>query len=95
MVEVEIESEKQNKLLNRREMSLIVSHQGEETPGREQLKDRVSNLVNSPKNTVIIDSINTMFGREQSTVEARVYDDEESAVKYERKYQKERNKIEG
>lgn len=95
MVEVEIESEKENKLLNRRELTLIVSHQGEETPGREQLKDRVSNLVNSPKNTVIIDSINTMFGKEQSTVEARVYDDEESAVKYERKYQKERNKIKG
>lgn len=95
MVEVEIESEKENKLLHRRELNLIVSHQGEETPGREQLKDRVSNLVNSPKNTVIIDSINTMFGKEQSNVEARVYDDEESAVKYERKYQKERNKIEG
>ena len=95
MVEVEIESEKENKLLHRRELTLIVSHQGEETPGREQLKDRVSNLVNSPKNTVIIDSINTMFGKEQSNVEARVYDDEESAVKYERKYQKDRNKIEG
>ncbi len=95
MVEVEIESEKENKLLHRRELNLIVSHQGEETPGREQLKDRVSNLVNSPKNTVIIDSINTMFGKEQSNVEARVYDDEESAVKYERKYQKDRNKIEG
>ncbi|MFP4050495.1 MAG: 30S ribosomal protein S24e [Thermoplasmata archaeon] len=95
MVEVEIESEKENKLLHRRELTLIVSHQGEETPGREQLKDRVSNLLNSPKNTVIIDSINTMFGKEQSNVVARVYDDEESAVKYERKYQKERNKIEG
>lgn len=95
MVEVEIESEKENKLLHRRELTLIVSHQGEETPGREQLKDRVSNLVNSPKNTVIIDSIKTMFGKEQSTVVARVYDDKESALKYERKYQKERNKIEG
>jgi len=95
MVEVEIESEKENKLLNRRELTLIVSHQGEETPSRQMLKDRVSNLVNSPKNTVIVDSIKTMFGKEQSTVEARVYDDEESVVKYERKYQKERNKIEG
>jgi len=95
MVEVEIESEKENKLLNRRELTLIVSHQGESTPDRNQLKDRVSNLVNSPKNTVIIDSINTMYGKEESKVEARVYDDEESAIKYERKYQKERNKIEG
>ncbi len=95
MVEVEIESEKENKLLNRRELTLIVSHQGEETPSRKQLKDRVSNLVNSSKDTVIVDSIKTMFGKEQSTVEARVYDDKESAVKYERKYQKERNKIKG
>ena len=95
MVEVEIESEKENKPMHRREMTLIVSHQGEPTPTRQQLKDRVSNLVNSSKDQLIIDSINTKFGKEESTVIARVYDDEESAAKYERKYQKERNKIEG
>ncbi len=91
MVEVEIEHEKENDLLNRREISLSVDHEGEETPSRDTLTDEVAKLVGASKEEIVIDKIKPEYGEGRSDVGVRVYDDEESAKKYERKYFQERN----
>ena len=91
MVEVEIEHEKENKLLNRREITLSVDHEGEETPARSTLKDKIASLVNASKGEIIIDQVKSEYGKGKSNVVVRVYDDEKSAKKYERDYFQERN----
>lgn len=91
MVEVEIEHEKENELMNRREISLSVDHEGEETPARDTLTNEVANLVNASKGEIIIDKIEPEYGKGKSNVEVRVYDDKESAKKYERRYFQERD----
>jgi len=91
MVEVEIEHEKENNLLNRRELSLSVEHEGEETPARDTLTEEIAKLVNASKDEIIIDKVDQEYGKGRSNVEVRVYDDKESAQKYERKYFQERD----
>ncbi len=90
MVEVEIEQEKENKLMHRSELTLRVDHEGEGTPSREELSGEIANLVNSSRNEIVIDKIDTAFGKEESIVEVRVYDDEKYIEEYERKYFQER-----
>jgi len=90
MVEVEIEHEEENKLMNRREMTLKVDHEGEGTPTRASVMDEVASIANVDKGNIVVAKIDTQFGKEESIVTARVYDDGESLKKYERDYFKER-----
>ncbi len=90
MAEVEIEHEEKNDLMNRREMTLKVTHEGEGTPTRDSLTDQIANLADATKGNIVIDKIDTEFGKEESIVKARIYEDKESMEKYERDYFKER-----
>ncbi|MFW6064423.1 MAG: 30S ribosomal protein S24e [Candidatus Natronoplasma sp.] len=90
MVEVEIEHEEENELMNRREMRLKVDHEGEATPTRASVIDEVANIADAAKGNVVIAKIDTQFGKEESMVYARVYDDKELLEKYEGDYFKER-----
>ena len=94
-IEVEIEEEKENKLLKRRDMTVRVYHEADPTPTRATIKDRVADLVGTSKDNVIIENIKSEFGKEETKVKLRVYDDKEDAQKYERDYVLERNKISG
>ncbi|MEF8874260.1 MAG: 30S ribosomal protein S24e [Candidatus Thermoplasmatota archaeon] len=86
MVEIEIEQEKENKLMHRRELILSADHEGEGTPSRKDLNTEISNLVNASKNEVVIDKVDTEYGKEKSMVHVRVYDDEEYVEEFERDY---------
>lgn len=90
MTEVEIEHEEKNDLLNRTEMKLRVTHDAESTPDRGTMTDEIASLANVSKDNIIVAKIETEYGKEESIVEARVYDDKESLEKYERDYFKER-----
>ncbi len=90
MAEVEIEHEEENDMMKRREMTLKVTHEGEGTPTRASLTDDIANLADASKGNVVIDKIDTEYGKEESLVVARIYDDKESMEKYERDYFKER-----
>lgn len=94
-IEVEIEEEKENKLLKRRDMTVRVYHEADPTPTRATIKDRIADLVGTSKDNVIIENIKSEFGKEETKVNIRVYDNKEDAQKYERDYVLERNKISG
>ena len=94
-IEVEIEEEKENKLLKRRDMTVRVYHEADPTPTRATIKDRIADLVGTSKDNVIIENIKSEFGKEETKVNVRVYDNKEDAQKYERDYVLERNKISG
>ncbi len=91
MVEVEIEQEKENKLMHRRELVLSADHEGEGTPSRKDLADKIASLVNASKNEIVIDKVDSEYGREKSMVHVRVYDDEEYVKEFERDYFQKRN----
>ncbi|MFP4000983.1 MAG: 30S ribosomal protein S24e [Thermoplasmata archaeon] len=90
MAEVEIEHEEENDLMNRREMTLKVAHEGEGTPTRESLTGEIASLANTSKENIVIDKVDTEYGKEESSVKARIYEDSESMEKYERDYFKDR-----
>ncbi len=85
-IKIDIESEKENKLLNRRELTLRVSHKGEPTPTRKTVRTKVAELTGFNKEQVVIDSINTEFGRDEAEIYAKLYNDKKDALKYERKH---------
>lgn len=94
MTEIDIESEKENKLLNRRELMLRVYHKGEPTPTRDTVKSGIAQLTGFKKEQVIIESINTEFGKDEAKVKAKLYNDKADALKYERKHILVRNGLE-
>ncbi len=94
-LEIEIETERENQLVNRRELKLIAHHPEQETPGRDRLKDVISNLVGVSKDKIIVDKINSEFGSKKSTISTRIYEDKEDALRYEQDYKLEKNNLKG
>ncbi|MFO7792993.1 MAG: hypothetical protein R6W73_08470 [Candidatus Saliniplasma sp.] len=93
--EIEIEKEKENKLLNRRELVFIVTYGPNPIPSRDSIRDRISNFMDVSKDTVIIDKINSEFGMNKTKVLTRVYNSKEDTLQYESKHSLQRNKIQG
>lgn len=95
MAEIEIESEKENKLLNRRELTLRLVHTGESTPTRKTVREKVAELTGFNKGQVIVDSIKTEFGKNEVKVFAKLYNNKEDVLEYERKHILKRNGLIG
>ncbi len=93
--EIEIKEEKENKLLNRRELVFVISHGTNPIPSRGELKDRISNFLNASKDELVIDKINSEFGMDKTEVFAKVYNSKEDTLKYESAHSLKRNKIQG
>jgi len=94
-ITVEIESEVENKLLKRRELILRVHHTSSPTPERDVVKSKVASLTGFDKDKIVISSIESEFGRDESRVSAKLYESKEEARKYEREYILTRNKLSG
>jgi len=93
--EIEIKEEKENKLLSRRELVLVISHGTNPIPSRDDLRNRISNFMNASKEQVIIDKINSEFGTDKTQVFTKVYSSKEDTIKYESEHSLKRNKIQG
>lgn len=92
-MEMEILEKKQNNLMNRIEIRFKISHPKETTPNRDSAREKMAALVNVKKEQVIIDSLDTKFGVNETTGYAKVYPTKEEAMKIERDYQLIRNKL--
>lgn len=92
-ISIEIEEEKENKLLNRRELVLSVHHGLEPTPNRDQIKAKIATLTGFEKERIVVENIISEFGLDKAKVLAKLYQSKEDALRYERKYQIDRNKI--
>lgn len=90
-IDIDIESEKENELMNRRELTLRVYHGSSPTPERKVVEEKISELTGFDKDRVIVDSINPEFGKDESKVIARLYEKKDDVKKYEREYMLERN----
>jgi small subunit ribosomal protein S24e len=92
-MEVEVVSRKENPLLGRIEIQFKIAHSKEQTPRRNDVRDAIANLVNSKKDRVIVDHMQTVFGKSETVGYAKVYDSSEAAIKIESDHILVRNKL--
>lgn len=93
-MDIEINDKKQNPLLARWEVRFVVQHANEKTPSREQIREKLAAQLNAKKANVVVDSMNSVFGKGMTKGYARVYDAPDQLAKNEPHYLLKRNKLE-
>jgi small subunit ribosomal protein S24e len=89
-LDIHIIEEKNNPLLNRREVVFKVDHESA-TPSRKSIVDRIAATMNSKEGLVVIDNLKTEFGKRETIGYAKIYETEERAKQVERPHITERN----
>ena len=92
-MEIEIVTKEENQLLDRTEITFKAVHPKEGTPQREAVRDKLSALLKAPKERVIVDGMNSEFGKMETVGYAKVYKSKEAAMKFEREHVLVRNKL--
>lgn len=92
-MEVEIVSKNENQLLERTEVKFKATHLKEGTPQRDAVRDKIASLLKVPKERVVVDSMNSEFGRMETFGYAKAYKSKEAALKFEREHILVRNKL--
>src|SRR4030042_7197977 len=92
-MEIEIDSKKNNALLNRTEVHFTVRHGEKGTPDRELVRSEVAGKLNVKKEDVIVNYIHSGFGSQESTGYAKIYTTIENAKGLEKRHILERNKL--
>ncbi|MGB9675035.1 MAG: 30S ribosomal protein S24e [Candidatus Nanoarchaeia archaeon] len=84
-MEIKIISTVENPLFDRSEIKAEITHVGEPTPKRADVRAALAKELNVPQENLIIHSIVPRFGF-KSICTARVYTSKEDLLKYEPKY---------
>ena len=92
-MEIEIDSKKNNALLNRTEVHFTVHHGEKGTPDRELVRTELAGKLNVKKEDVIVNYIHSGFGSQESTGYAKIYTTIENAKGLEKRHILERNKL--
>ncbi|MBN2155891.1 MAG: 30S ribosomal protein S24e [Candidatus Lokiarchaeota archaeon] len=82
---INIIESKHNPLINRREVNFKVDHSGG-TPNRLELKKKIAALETADENLVFIKNIHTSYGNRYVECQANIYEEYETAIKFEPKY---------
>ena len=93
-MDIEIVEKKQNPLLGRTEVRFLVHHTNEKTPTRDQIREKLAGNLNSKKGLIVVDSMNSAFGRAATRGYARVYENPETLGHVEPIHLLTRNKLE-
>ncbi len=79
-----IEVDWYNKLLNRRELKLIIGYESS-TPKREEVREFISKQFDAPAENIIVEKIESIFGSRKARIHVHIYDNVEYARKFEKK----------
>ena len=90
-MKIEIENKRPNALMDRTEVSFKADHRGEGSPKRADVKAKLAEALAVSKDKVVIDHMETEFGKGVSAGYAKVYGSTESAQKFEKNYLLARN----
>lgn len=93
-MKMEITQTKENPLQKRVEVYFVLDHNGESTPGRNAVAEEVAKQMKSKRNCVVVDNIESVYGKGQSKGYAKVYESLEAALEFDREYLLKRNGIE-
>jgi len=91
-MDIEITEEETNELLNRKEVSFSIVHDGE-TPSRLAVRDSLAAKLDKDSDEVLVHKMDTKFGMNETLGHAKVYESPEDAKEIEEGYMLERNKI--
>ncbi len=93
-MKMEITQKKENPLVKRTEVYFTIDHNGECTPGRNAVAEEVAKQMKSKRDCVVVDCIESVFGKGMSKGYAKVYETKEAALEFDREYLLKRNGIE-
>ena len=85
-MKVDIVSKNENKDMARVEVNFKADHDGEATPSRDAVRVALAGSLGVPKERVIVDEMGSMYGMGSTNGYAKVYDDVETAKKYEKNF---------
>ena len=92
-MEIEIESKRNNPLLNRIEVNFIVKHPGEGTPNREIIRSELAEKLNVKKENIVVNTVQSGFGTQEVSGYAKVYSSLQKTRDLEQNYILARNNI--
>ncbi len=92
-MEIKIDSNTENALLARKEISFSIRHDGETTPNRTQVRQLLAAQVGTKTENVLIDSMSTEYGRGATSGTARAYKSPDAARASERVHMLKRNQL--
>jgi len=85
-METEVLSRRENPLFERIEIEFRTRHASEPTPTRDALREEIAKIAKAKKDLVIIDSMDSDFGRPETTGYAKVYKSKDKILSVERKH---------
>ncbi len=74
-----------NKLLNRRELELIIEYESS-TPKRDEVREFVAKQYGAEKERIIIEKLESLFGTLKARAHIHIYQKPEDAVRFERRH---------
>ncbi len=93
-MELKFISEKENPLMQRKEVEFIIEHIKDKTPSRKEIKDLLKAVKNYDPELVVIKKIESIYGIGKEKVLVFIYDNKEIMEKIEDSYLFEREKEE-
>ena len=91
-MELEITEQNDNPLLNRQEVKVVIKHNEDSTPRRNQVIKNLSEQLKAKKELVIIDHLKNAYGKTETHGYAKIYSDKESLEQIETKPSMDRHK---
>ncbi len=82
-MEVEVISEKENPLLERRDVMVRIKHTGAKTPLRSEIRKLLTAKLSADDDKLILGSLNQSFGVAESLAKVKIYKTKERAVQIE------------
>jgi small subunit ribosomal protein S24e len=92
-MDIVVVSKRDNVLLGRTEVRFRIVHSKEKTPDRDSVREKLAAIMNEKKETVIIDSMRSQFGKPESLGYAKIYKTKDKAMRVERDRTLVRNKL--
>lgn len=89
-MEVRILEEKENSLLERKELKIKIAHDAA-TPKISEVRDKLVAMLGVDKETLILDSFRSKFGAKESVGFVKVYKTKERALQVEPRHRLEKN----
>lgn len=75
IMEIQIIKDKTNPILKRRDISLKLKNKA--TPSRIEVKNKLAALLNSKPELMVVERLDTIFGKQEMTGAASIYESEE------------------
>tara|TARA_B100001250_G_C19053890_1_gene467107 strand:- start:101 stop:496 length:396 start_codon:yes stop_codon:yes gene_type:complete len=91
-MELEITEQNDNPLLSRQEIKVVIKHNEDSTPRRNQVIKNLAEQLKANRELVIIDHLKNAYGKTETHGYAKVYSDKESLTRIETKPSIDRHK---